>query len=195
VPNVADPPVKEEMIPVTPRRTVAKKLEEVAFMLVRVVIVPLVAKRLVIVPAVVLEVLRTVWPETVRAVAEALPTTVWPLTVNAVAEAVVRVDCPVTLKVPLEVKEEVAVREPNVADPPVKVVMSEVTEVTKLENSEVDVAFVVMISVKVFTPANDWEVVETRPRAVRDAVGRLKEWIDVVEEMVKSVPDAVVSKV
>ena len=71
-PKVAVPPVREEIMPVTALNNVAKRLEEVALILVRLVTSPVVEKRLVTVPTVVLEVLRTVLPETVRAVAEAL---------------------------------------------------------------------------------------------------------------------------
>ena len=80
--------------------------------------------------------------------------------------------------------------DPIVAEDPDKV---EILPVMTLRR--VEVAFVAMISVKVFTPANDWEVVETRPLAVRDAVGRLKEWVLVREEILKSVPELVTAKV
>ena len=110
--------------------------------------------------------------------------------VKADEEAVERVDCPVTLKVPLEVKEEVAVRDPNVAELPDKV---EMLPVMTLSNVEVEL--VAMISEKVLTPAKLWEVVETSPLAVKEAFGRLKEWIVDVEEIVKSVPEVVTANV
>ena len=40
--------------------------------------------------------------------------------------------------------------------------------------SPLDVAFVEIISVNVFTPAKDCDVVDTKPRAVNDAFGKLK---------------------
>ena len=46
-PNVALPPVREEMVAVTAFKSVAKKLELVALVLVRLVTVPVVEKRLV----------------------------------------------------------------------------------------------------------------------------------------------------
>ena len=59
-PKVADPPVSVEMVAVIAFRRVAKKLEEVALVLVKLVTTPVVEKRLVIVPAVAEAVLRTV---------------------------------------------------------------------------------------------------------------------------------------
>ena len=75
--------------------------------------------------------------------------------VSPVEEAFPKVVCPVTASVPLATKDEVAVTVPKVADPPVRLVISPVTEVRRLAKSDVEVALVVMISVKVFTPAND----------------------------------------
>ena len=75
-PKVAVPPVKEEIMPVTALNSVAKRLDEVALVLVRLVMLPVVEKRLVTVPTVVLEVLRTDCPLTVNAVAEAVASVV-----------------------------------------------------------------------------------------------------------------------
>ena len=79
-----------------------------------------------------------------RADDEALPTTVWPLTVNAVADAFPKVDCPVTLNVPLEVKEEVAVRVPIVALPPVKEERVAVTAFKRVAKKLEEVALVLV---------------------------------------------------
>jgi hypothetical protein len=57
---VIDPPVKEEKIPVTAVRRVEKRLDEVALVLVKLVIVPVVEKRLVAVSVVAEAVLSTV---------------------------------------------------------------------------------------------------------------------------------------
>ena len=77
VPLVTDPEVSEEIKDVAAERSVAKKLELVAFVVtslvtVRFVIEPLVVVRLVAVSPVVDAFPRVVWPETVRAVAEAV---------------------------------------------------------------------------------------------------------------------------
>ena len=138
---------------------------------------------------------RVVLPDTVRAEEEAFPKVVCPLTVRVETVVVANVEVPVTPRVPFAVKEDVAVRVPNVAVPPVKEERVAVTAFRMLVKKLVEVALVVMTSVNVLTPANDWEVVEIRPRAVKEAVGRLKEWIEEVEEMVKSVPVEVTAKV
>ena len=49
---------------------------------------------------------------------------------RAVAEAVESVDCPETLRLPLEIRDEVAVIDPNVAEDPKRVVMPAVTAVS-----------------------------------------------------------------
>jgi len=60
VPIVAVPPVRDEMNPVTVLNSVAKRLEEVALVLDKLVIVPVVEKSVLIVPTVVEAVLSTV---------------------------------------------------------------------------------------------------------------------------------------
>ena len=60
VPKVAELPESVVMNPVTALRSVARKLVEVAFVLVRLLIVPVVAKSVLIVPTVVDDVLSTV---------------------------------------------------------------------------------------------------------------------------------------
>lgn len=74
--------------------------------------------------------------------------------VNAVVEAVVRVLCPVTESVPLEVNDEVAVRVPMVAVPPVMVEKTLVTALNTLATRlETVVVARVVLPVNVLLPA------------------------------------------
>ena len=75
-------------------------------------------------------------------VAEAVVSTVWPDTVRLDVLAFPKVVCPVTESVPLEVKDEVAVMEPNVEDPPVSVDMTPVRAFRLVAKRLVEVAFV-----------------------------------------------------
>ena len=79
---------------VTAFKSVAKRLDEVAFVLVRFVIVPLVLVRVFAVSAEEEALESVVCPDTVREVADAVASTVWPLTVSAVAEAFPSVEVP-----------------------------------------------------------------------------------------------------
>lgn len=77
-PPVIVPPVNVVKKALMPLSKVAKRLDDVAFVLVRLVIEPLVLVRLV----------------AVRPVDEAFPKVVWPLTVRAVADAFPKLDVP-----------------------------------------------------------------------------------------------------
>ena len=78
--------------------------------------------------------------------------------------------------------------------PTIKLVMVAVTALRRVAKSEVEVALVVMTSVNVLTPANDWEVVEIRPREVKEAVGMLSVCIVPVDEKVTSLPPVPTAK-
>lgn len=70
--------------------------------------------------------------------------------VNAEEDAVVKVVCPVTLRVPLDIKEEVAVTDPKVALPPVR---DEITPVTALRTDEKKLVLVLLEATRLVTVA------------------------------------------
>ena len=64
---------------------------------------------------------------------------------SAVAEAVESVDCPVTLRVPLDVRDDVAVRAPPVIDPLVSVEKVAVIAFKSVAKKLDEVAFVSVV--------------------------------------------------
>jgi hypothetical protein len=137
-----------------------KKLEDVALVLARLAMVPLVEARLV----------------AVIPVAEAVVSVVCPDTVSVDAVVVASVDVPVTASVPFETREEVAVMVPPVIDDPVSVeipadtalrsVVKRLDEVELVKVAEVTarlfaIRFAILVvesvvtPVKVLSPAKD----------------------------------------
>ena len=82
-------------------------------------------------------------------VADAVVNVVWPDTVRVVAVVVAKVEVPVTERVPLEAKDEVAVRVPKVPDPPVNEEMTPVRALKVVAKRFVEVALVRTASVAV----------------------------------------------
>ena len=76
----------------------------------------------------------TARPDTERSVEEAIPKTVWPETVNAVAEAVERVACPVTPSVPATPSVNAGEEEPIPTFPFCKIEKSDVPVEDATEN-------------------------------------------------------------
>lgn len=111
----------------------------------------------------------------VSAVAEALESVVWPDTVRLEAVVVARVVVPDTSRVPLDTRDEVAVREPNVADPPVREEIAPVTALSKVEKRLVEVLLVeitdenVGVSVNVYSTCPSVVVARERLLFVDDA--------------------------
>jgi hypothetical protein len=97
----------------------------------------LVVEALVAVSVPVTEPLVKVKPVPETAVVDALPSVVWPETVSVEAVVVARVEVPVTVRVPFEVRDEVAVM-----DPPVRVLTVPVTALKTEAKRLVEVAFV-----------------------------------------------------
>jgi hypothetical protein len=101
--------------------------------------------------------------ESERLVPEALANVVCPLTVSAEEEALPRVVCPVTFNVPLEVRDEVAVMEPPVIEPAVRVVMKEVTAFRRVAKRLEEVALVAKrFEVEAFVAAKSFVAVAFR---------------------------------
>ena len=83
--------------------------------------------------------------------------------VKADEDAVAKEDCPVTLKVPLEVKEEVAVTDPIVALPPVR---EEMVAVTAFKSVAKKLELVALVLVRLVTvPVVEKRLVEVNPVA------------------------------
>ena len=135
--------------------------------------------------------------------------------VALVIVVVAKVDTPATERVPFEIREEVAVTTPPVRLEPVSVDTTVATAERRLVKKFVDVACVVVsvvivadavtsvvavvvasdvTPVNVLSPPNDCDDVETRPRDVVPAFGRLSVCVLPTEEILVSDPELPIVK-
>ncbi len=151
---VIEPPVNVLIVDVIAFNTVAKKLDDVAFVDERFVIVAFVPNKFVEVRTDEEAFPRVVCPVTARVpfdvrdeVAVIFPEVKSPAVIPEVIRfdivVVARVEVPVTANVPFDVRDEVAVIEP-----PVRVLMEEVRKLPIFENKTDEVAFVVSTEVE-----------------------------------------------